>query len=173
MQAWEAGLVISGAGAVGGIPSAFLLSEDRGIALPYAVTGADGTKIYRPGFLGHLVVGAVAAFLSWGLYGPLANTPLIGGSSSGPGGGNYSVTIGAFAGAIGVGLGGAQWLANYVDKELFHEAAATAARKPANQKASKQIAQADPSEAWGIAEKLTGEEQAPGAEVPDDDQPAA
>lgn len=153
MQVWQAGIAVACAGAVGGIPSA-LLSEDRGFALPRPVSTPDGTTIFRPGFLGHVVVGAIAAFLSWGLYGPLTSAYIMGGSGSEPGRYEYGLTVAALAGALGVGVGGARWLANYVDKEVLQKAAATAAGKQASQQAKTEIANAEPTEALVIAESL-------------------
>jgi hypothetical protein len=63
MELWEAGLLIGAAGALGGVESA-VLSEDRGVALPTTVP-IDRHTVVRPGFVGHVLVGAVAAFMSW------------------------------------------------------------------------------------------------------------
>ncbi|WP_157968558.1 hypothetical protein [Streptomyces geranii] len=153
MQAWEVSLVVAGLGALGGIPSA-LLSEDKGFALPHKVDAPDNTKVIRPGFLGHIIVGAFAAFLSWTFYGPLTGNFIIGGPDSEPGKDDFGLTGTAVAGAIGVGIGGARWLANYVDKEILQKAAATAAGRQADQLAQNKIANADPSEALEIAMKL-------------------
>src|SRR5688500_14920879 len=104
MHAWEAGLAIAAAGAAGGIVSAFL-SEDRGFALPTAVP-VDGTTVLRPGFIGHVVVGAIASFISWGLYGPLTDQVLVGVNPDGsPPADSFGISAAAVAAAVGVGIG--------------------------------------------------------------------
>ncbi|MGH8910730.1 MAG: hypothetical protein ACRD0K_30605 [Egibacteraceae bacterium] len=139
------------AGAIGGAMAA-LLSEDRGLLLPTRVTEATGTVV-RPGFLGLMVVGAVAAVMSWGLYGPLAQENLAGGPDDGPRGG-YGITLGAFTGAVLIGVGGPKWLTSQVDKTLLRQAAVAAARGEANSDTADRIDQAQPTEALHLARSL-------------------
>jgi hypothetical protein len=153
MHAWEAGLVIAAAGAAGGVVSAFL-SEDRGFALPTAVP-VDGTTVLRPGFLGHVVVGAFAAFISWGLYGPLTDQVLFGTNPDGtPPADSLGITAAAVAAATGVGIGGAKFLSNYVDKKLLQATAAVAAGKTADPVAAGHLTHARPTQALDIARKM-------------------
>ena len=60
------------AGAIGGLVNAFM--TDNGFAIPrVGEIGAPGA-IVRPGVFGNIGVGAVAAAVSWGLYGPFARS---------------------------------------------------------------------------------------------------
>ena len=127
MTILQASLWIASCGAVGGLVSA-LFSEDRGLALPRLVDG-----VVRLGFLGHVITGALAAWLSWALYGPLAGHVVIGTDATGQAsGGRYGLTLTALAGAAGVGLGGAKWLQSYVEKKVLKVATTTALEKPEN-----------------------------------------
>ncbi len=153
MYAWEAGLVIGAAGAAGGIVSAFL-SEDRGFALPTTVP-VDGTTVLRPGFLGHVVVGAIASFISWGLYGPLTDQVLFGTNPDGtPPADSYGISAAAVAAATGVGIGGAKFLSNYVDKKLLQATASVAAGKTADPVAACHLTHAQPMHALDIARRM-------------------
>ena len=67
--------VIMLSGAVGGIVNA--LVSDNGFIKPSEESAGEVT-IIRPGFAGNVLLGAVAAFVSWGLYGAFANTALFG-----------------------------------------------------------------------------------------------
>jgi hypothetical protein len=153
VHVWEAGLVVAAAGAVGGIVSAFL-SEDRGFALPTKVP-VDGATVLRPGFVGHVVVGAIASFISWGLYGPLTDQVLIGSNPDGsPPADTFGITAAAVAAATGVGVGGAKFLSNYVDKKLLQATASVAAGKTADPVAAGQLTHAQPTQALSIAQKM-------------------
>jgi hypothetical protein len=150
MNAWQASLVIVAAGALGGVVSAFL-SEDRGFALPRTVP-IDGSTVLRPGFAGHVLVGGVASFISWGLYGPGTELVLLGNGSAQAGG--AGMTAGAVAGAMGVGVGGAKFLSNYVDKKLLRATATVAAGKGADAQAAGHLDVAEPTAALEIARKM-------------------
>jgi hypothetical protein len=153
VHVWEAGLVVAAAGAAGGIVSAFL-SEDRGLPLPTKVP-VDGTTVLRPGFVGHVVVGAIASFISWGLYGPLTDQVLIGSNPDGsPPADDFGITAAAVAAATGVGVGGAKFLSNYVDKKLLQATASVAAGKTADPVAAGQLTHAMPTKALDIAQKM-------------------
>ncbi|MFJ1562649.1 hypothetical protein ACIOG8_00160 [Streptomyces erythrochromogenes] len=152
MQAWQVGLAVGICGGLGGVVSA-ALSEDRGFVLPNPKKAPDGTTIIRPGFLGQILVGIVAAFVSWGLYGPFTAAMFIGGPTN-PDKDKYGLTFAAAAGAIGVGIGGARWLSNYVDKELYQKAASLAAGRSGNASQEVRMAHAAPTEAMDIAASL-------------------
>jgi hypothetical protein len=152
---WEAGLVVAAAGGAGGIVSAFL-SEDRGFALPTTVP-VDGTTVLRPGFLGHIVVGALASFISWGLYGPFTDQVLLGSNPDGsPPADTFGITAAAVAAAAGVGVGGAKFLSNYVDKKLLRATASVAAGKTADPVAAGQLTHVPPTQALDIAHQMAG-----------------
>jgi hypothetical protein len=153
MYAWEAGLVVAAAGAVGGVVSA-LLSEDRGILLPRTVRIEGGT-VLRPGCFGHILVAAIASFMSWGLYGPLTDQVLLGSNADGsPPAHGYGLTAAAVAAAVGVGVGGARWLSHYVDTKLLQATASVAAGKSADPAAASRMAAARPAAALDIARTM-------------------
>jgi hypothetical protein len=141
--------IIMLSGAIGGIVNA--LVSDNGFIKPSEENAGEVT-IIRPGFAGNILLGAVAAFISWGLYGAFANTVLFG--TAGLGTDEVSVSISSIAGALLVGIGGARWLTNEVDKKLLRTAAATAAASKANFDDSQKIAIASPAQAFNIAKKM-------------------
>ncbi len=141
--------IIMLSGAIGGIVNA--LVSDNGFIKPSEENAGEVT-IIRPGFAGNILLGAVAAFISWGLYGAFANTVLFG--TTGLGADEVSVSISSIAGALLVGIGGARWLTNEVDKKLLRTAAATAAASKANFDDSQKIAIASPAQAFNIAKKM-------------------
>jgi len=136
-------------GAVGGIVNA--LVSDNGFVRPSEETTGEVT-IIRPGFAGNILLGAMAAFISWGLYGAFSNAIIWG--ASGVGTEEITVSISSIAGAILVGIGGARWLTNEVDKKLLRTAAATAAASKASFDDSQRIARATPAQAFNIAKKM-------------------
>jgi hypothetical protein len=64
------------------------------------------------------------------------------------------ISLSSLAGAILVGVGGAKWLTNEVDKKLLRAAATEAAAGQPTLGASRRIAVASPSEALRIAKSL-------------------
>ncbi len=126
MSLWTLALVVAGAGIVGGVVNAFL--SDNGFFLPKKDL-VDGNTIWRPGFLGNMFVGGVAAFISWGLYGPYAESVFVG--SQPPlttNASSFALTLSAFVGAILVGIAGSRWLTNEIDKHILRITAAKAAQ---------------------------------------------
>jgi hypothetical protein len=150
---WLLLLIISCAGAIGGIVNALL--TDNGFALP-RTEQTDGSSIIRPGFIGNILIGAISAGISWGLYGPMANI-LVAGSrtalSQNPVE-SYGVTLSSLVGAVLVGVGGARWLTNEVDKNLLKAAASKAASSQAAPNSGQQIALSSPVKAFNIAKNL-------------------
>ncbi len=142
--------IIMLSGAVGGIVNA--LVSDNGFIKPSEEIAGDVT-IIRPGFAGNILLGTTAAFISWGLYGTFSNA-IVYGAASGLGMADISVSISSIAGAVLVGIGGARWLTNEVDKKLLRAAAATAAASKASFNDSKRIAGATPNQAFNIAKKM-------------------
>ena len=67
---WSLLLYVAAAGGVGGIVNASM--SDKGFKMP-SVDKVDDIAILQPGWIGNMIVGAVAAAVSWGLYGPLAS----------------------------------------------------------------------------------------------------
>jgi hypothetical protein len=71
---WLMLLVVCVAGACGGIVNSI---NGGGFTLPRMQQADGGVRVFQPGFLGTAIVGAVAAGVSWGLYGSLANDIVI------------------------------------------------------------------------------------------------
>jgi hypothetical protein len=141
------------AGALGGVVNALL--SDNGFILPKKIpaNGSTGAVIWRPGYLGNILIGAVAAVISWGLYGPFSSAYLFGSSpTTEPT--KFGLTLSAFVGAILVGVGGAKWLTDEVDKRLLKVAASEAAKKQASPDLSNQILVSSPAAALNLARKM-------------------
>jgi hypothetical protein len=151
MTIWLMLLAVVAAGAVGGAINA--LTSDNGFLLPKSEE-ANGTTIVRPGYLGNIGIGAVAAVVSWGLYGPLSSYVVVGfGAQPAVGSQPGGLSLAALVGAILVGVGGARWLSNEVDKTLLRAAASEAANTPASKDAAKRIALATPAQALRVAKE--------------------
>jgi len=143
---WFLLLYISLAGSVGGIVNA-LLSEN-GFIMP-KTEHVEGTKIIRPGMIGNILIGAVAAGVSWGLYGAAATTPLTSNVEQ-----PVPLTLSALMGAVLVGIAGAKWLTNEVDKTLLKAAAVQAASSQISPQKAQAMANATPSVAFEISKSL-------------------
>jgi hypothetical protein len=154
---WPMLLAIFIAGGVGGIVNA--LMTDNGFLMPRQEVVRD-TTIYRPGCLGNVIIGGVGALISWGLYGPLSAYQVLGTSAglSATNSGADGVSLAALVGAILIGVSGARWLTNEVDKTLLRAAAAEAANAKASPNAAQQIMMAPPAQALNIAKMI---QQAP------------
>jgi hypothetical protein len=137
MELWVITLVVAGAGAVGGLGAA-LVSEDKGFRLPakFVDPANPSSKVWRPGWIGLIFIGALAAVVSWGLYGDLAQQDFFGGGGPNVGddpaeeedeGGNHGITLSALVGAVLVGMGGSKFLSTQVDKKLLENTATAAA----------------------------------------------
>jgi hypothetical protein len=155
MSLWWMLLAVAVAGAVGGAVNALL--TDNGFIFPRTDV-VDTTPLWRPGFLGTMAVGAAAAIVSWGLYGPFASYAILGpavppvaGAATGPAAG---LTLSALVGALLVGMGGGRWLTDQADKSLLKAAAVKAAAGSADAAASAKIAAARPAVALEIARTL-------------------
>lgn len=146
--------VVVAAGAVGGIVNALL--TENGFLVPVTEKTSSGAQIIRPGFIGNVVIGAVAAGISWGLYGPLATFVLVGSAQAIAR--NPSVDIGlslsTVVGAVLIGIGGAKWLTNEVDKKLLKAAAVEAAKSKPSADASERMAMSSPAQSLQIAKDL-------------------
>lgn len=116
MTPWIAILWLGLAGAIGGLINAFLASE--GFVLWRLESLSDGRRIWRPGFIGNVLVGVVTAVVLAGLYSPLGSIALGGAQQVG----GVTLTIRELAGAIISGIGGARLLTNEVDKRYEESA---------------------------------------------------
>jgi hypothetical protein len=141
--------VVCVAGAVGGVINALL--SDNGFVLPRQELVSD-VSVLRPGVIGNILVGAVAAGVSWGLYGPLAVVtvlPLPSDKAS-----TAALTLSALVGAVLVGAGGARWLTNEIDKSVLKSASTKAAAGKTDATVASQMAGASPINVLKLAGTL-------------------
>ncbi len=137
------------AGAVGGLVNALL--SDNGF-LKWKKDVVDNQELWRPGILGNVIVSGVAACISWGLYGPFAAHYVFGGPiSTGGASQAMGLTLSSLVGAVLVGISGARWLTNEIDKNLLRKAASNAAASNASETKAAKIAMASPFLAAKIA----------------------
>lgn len=140
--------IVFAAGLVGGAINA--LMSDNGFAFPRGEV-SSGVTIYRPGFIGNMLLGAVAACISWGLYGPFADRYFAGGPALPANATPVGVGVSALMGAVLIGVGGARWLTNEVDKKLLRAAGTEAAQAKATGGLAKAFAAASPAQALKMA----------------------
>jgi hypothetical protein len=110
MSPWTCALLITLAGGLGGVVNALI--TDNGFALPKSERG-----IWCLGFIANVLVGAFAAFSSWAFYGSGAGIDLANVTERT----EISLRFSALAGALMVGVAGAKWITNEVDKKLLKE----------------------------------------------------
>lgn len=151
MQLWWAVLIVCLAGAVGGVVNSFL--SDNGITMPRLLK-VDNITIVQPGFVGNIFIGAIAAAVSWGLYGPFAASLLFG-TKSGGAPETVFLTLSGFVGGILVGIGGARWLTNEVDKSILKVAASKAASAPGSPGAGMRMMMSTPAQALRFAQSMS------------------
>ena len=138
-------LLIFVAGAMGGAINALL--SDNGFLMPkWEMVG--GNKIFRLGFFGNIFISGVGACVSWGFYGPFAAADVLGHSTQ-----PLALTLSALVGAILVGIAGARWVTNEVDKLMLRAVASEAAKTQPNPDMASQIAKARPAEALMMFQK--------------------
>jgi hypothetical protein len=154
MTLWILLSIVCFAGGIGGIVNALL--TDNGFVLPKSVQVENGVSVIRPGFLGNILIGAIAAGISWGLYGPLAAFVIFGSGvalqQNRPE--SLAISLSSLVGAVLVGVGGARWLTSEVDKSLLRAAATKAACALPSTDASQRIALASPVQALDIAKEM-------------------
>jgi hypothetical protein len=89
---WKVVIIVAVAGAIGGFLNA--ISTDNSFALPRAVKDGASTVAYRIGVLGNMLTSAIAATVSWGLYGPSTGSLLVGKAADGTTPPEPTLTIG-------------------------------------------------------------------------------
>ena len=99
-----AAFVIAGLGAIGGLVNCAIAGE---FALPHIDREA---KIWRPGWIGNVVVGAVAAPVIWGIYGPLAGHAINGTDK-------IDLTVAQLFVSVVIGIGGGRILTLEAQKQ--------------------------------------------------------
>ena len=152
---WLLLLYVAIAGSIGGVVNALL--TDKGFRMP-GKEQAEHTTIYRPGWIGNVLVGAIAAAVSWGLYGPLAAYYVAGTSEALKANASretIGLTLSSLVGAVLIGIGGARWLTNEVDKSLLKATATMAANAQPTGNEAEQIALASPLQAFNIAKGMS------------------
>jgi hypothetical protein len=135
MNPWKCAALISLAGGLGGLVNALL--SDNGFVKPKWRRG-----IWCPGFFANILLGAVAVFISWALYGSGAGVDL--GQTSERS--LISLRFSALAGAFVVGIAGAKWLTSEVDNKLWKETVKVAATKKLTAEECEQLVQGSPRE---------------------------
>jgi len=126
-------------GSLGSLGSSFL--GDSGWHLPL---NEDG--IVRPGYLGNMLVGALAALASWGMQ---KGAVLIGAPSS-----ILSFSTTDMAHAIVIGFAGASWFKGHIEQVILRRTAVLAASKPGDRAAADRIATSTPMEALQVAKHM-------------------
>jgi len=143
MEMWLLLVVVFAAGGFGGAVNA--LMSDNGFLLPRPES-VGGATIWRPGFLGNILIGGVSAVISWGLYGPFAARVIVGASEGGPSA-PAGLTLSALVGGLLVGVAGARWLTNEVDKTALRTAASQAAAGAADTPLASRLMRSRPFDA--------------------------
>src|SRR4029077_11563306 len=103
--------LIATAGALGGVVNALL--TDNGFVLPKYRRG-----IWCLGFISNVLIGAFSAFASWSFYGSGAGIDIAARASERT---EISMRFSALAGAFLVGVAGAKWITNEIDKKILKE----------------------------------------------------
>ena len=147
---WQIFGILFLAGGLGGAINA--LMTDNGFIMA-KWEDANGNKIWRPGVIGNVFIGAVAAVISWGLYGPFADYVFVGFSGTAPQTAP-SLTVAAFVGAMLIGVGGARWLSNEVDKKLLKATTTAALAGSGSAEAAAKVMTATPAQGLKIVQSL-------------------
>ena len=99
MSIWHIILAIAGLGAIGGFLNSALAGE-------FLLPQVDKiTRVWRPGWVGNVIIGGVAAVVVWGVYGPLSSYDLVTSQHQ-----DMHLTVSQLLSSIVVGLGGSKIL---------------------------------------------------------------
>ncbi len=150
--------LVCAAGAVGGVVHDLLTGT---LTYPRNTQEGGGQRQWSAGTLGSIVLGVVAAGLSWALYGPLSGADIAGGRS-----GTATLTWGALGGAVLVGGAGTRWIRAEIEKRDFKSAAVAAAGAHADAGAAGRIAAASGKDALAIAQGMPVPAAVPPVAVP-------
>ncbi|WP_353069416.1 hypothetical protein RBB75_02460 [Tunturibacter empetritectus] len=128
-------------GAVGGFVNVFI--GDSGLHLPTMEQG-----VFRPGYLGVVLVGMVAAVGAWlGTQGSMLTSGFV---PSPP----VTLRLSELSTAMLIGFGGARWFKSEGETTIFRKAAVIAASKPADGEAAATIATGTPFQALTAANRM-------------------
>src|SRR5450759_2894107 len=123
MSIWVLLAAVALAGCVGGVINALL--TEKGFKMPgWETVGAS--RIWTPGWITNVVIGAAASVVSWGLYGPYANSVLVGKETT-TSSQAFVLTLSSVVGAFLVGIGRARFLTSQVEKGVLTTTAAVSA----------------------------------------------
>ena len=134
-------IAVAACGALGGFANVFI--GDSGLHLPTIDQG-----IFRPGYIGVVCVGLIAAIGAWlatqssVLTGNLVPSPPV------------TLRLSELSTAIVVGFGGARWFKSETETTIFRKTAAVAAGKSADNEAAATIAAGTPIEALTAANRM-------------------
>ena len=103
-------LAVFAAGCMGGLANAAIAGE---LQLPHKDPEA---RVFRPGWIGNVVVGGLAALVFWGLYGPMSGVVLIGPRD--PGAVAAALRVSELFGSLLTGVGGGRLLSAAVDRRI-------------------------------------------------------
>jgi hypothetical protein len=142
MNPWICALLITLAGAVGGVVNAFL--TDNGFVKPRFIH-----NIWCPGVISNVLIGAFSAFSSWAFYGSGASVELTQLNERTA----ISLRFSALAGAFLVGVAGSRWLTNEVDKRLLRESVVEAGKKNLSAEDCQRIAKAPARQVLKVLEQ--------------------
>jgi hypothetical protein len=106
MTIWQIILLIAGCGAVGGIVNCAISGEFNYPRFD------EAAKVWRPGWIGNVLVGAVASVVVWGIYGPLASVDLLTGEMAG-----VHLTVAQLLTSLVIGLSGGKILTLMAEKQ--------------------------------------------------------
>jgi hypothetical protein len=133
-------LAVTICGAVGGFANVFI--GDSGLHLPTMDQG-----VFRPGYIGVVFVGMVAAVGAW----LATQSSTLSGLVVSP---VPTLRLSELSTAIIVGFGGARWFKSETETTIFRKTAAVAASKSANSEAAATIAAGTPIEALAAANRM-------------------
>ena len=106
MTIWQIILLIAGCGAIGGIVNCAISGEFNYPRFDAAA------KVWRPGWIGNVLVGAVASVVVWGIYGPLASFDLLTEEMAG-----VHLTVAQLLTSLVIGLSGGKILTLMAEKQ--------------------------------------------------------
>jgi len=106
MNIWMTLLVVGILGLVGGVANCLLSSE---FALPHS---DSKRKVWRPGWIANILIGAIAAIVVWGVYGPASGYDLTRYASP-----DFHLPVAQLVSSILVGISGARILTTMAQKE--------------------------------------------------------